>query len=89
MIGTSANNADPNAISLVPSGKAIHDIDAVPGVEVVDGSFTVDSPHLLNIVSAFASYRALRDFPAREDHGVQPCRRKRTLSSQIEKICGG
>lgn len=63
MVSTSADNADSNAIALVPASKPVHDIDAVSGVEIVDGSFAVDSPHLLNISSAiFAGISWVKDF---------------------------
>ena len=54
MVGTSADNPHPNAISLVPSGEPVHDIDAIPGIEIVDGSFTIDSPHLFEPLAIFA-----------------------------------
>jgi hypothetical protein len=46
MIGASADNANAYPVALVPSSKSINDIDAVPGVEVVDGTLTVDTPDL-------------------------------------------
>jgi hypothetical protein len=66
MVGTSANNTDSNAIPLVPASKPVYDIDAVPGVEIIDGSFTVDSPYLF-IVSNFARLSRVKDFRAREE----------------------
>ena len=47
MVGTSTDNSDPNSVLLVPSCKAVHDVDTVSGVEVVNGTFTVDSPDLM------------------------------------------
>lgn len=46
MVGTGANNANVDAIFLVPAGEAIDDVDSVSGVEVVDGSFSIDFPYL-------------------------------------------
>lgn len=49
MIGTGADDADIDPIPLIPSGKAIDDIDSGPGVEVVDSAFSVDFPNLVVI----------------------------------------
>jgi hypothetical protein len=46
VVGTSAHNADIESIALVPPGKAVNDIDAISGVEVVDGAFSIDAPDL-------------------------------------------
>jgi hypothetical protein len=46
MVGTSADDANAYPVALVPAGEAINDVDAVPGVEVVDGTLTVDTPDL-------------------------------------------
>jgi hypothetical protein len=46
MVGTGADDADAYPVALVPAGEAINDVDAVPGVEVVDSTLTVDTPDL-------------------------------------------
>lgn len=46
MIGTGADDANIDPVSLVPSGKPIDDVDTVSRVEIVDGAFSVDSPDL-------------------------------------------
>jgi hypothetical protein len=46
MVGAGADDAHLDAVLLVPAGVAIDDVDAVPGVEVVDGTLTVDFPDL-------------------------------------------
>lgn len=46
MVSSRAHNADVDAVALIPSCEAIDDIDAIAGVEVVDGTFTVDFPDL-------------------------------------------
>jgi hypothetical protein len=46
MVGTSADNTDADAVSLIPAGETINDVDAVAGVEVVDSTLTVDPPDL-------------------------------------------
>jgi hypothetical protein len=46
MVGTSTNDPDPDSVLLIPSSKAVYNIDTISGVEVVDGTFTVDSPNL-------------------------------------------
>jgi hypothetical protein len=46
MIGTGADNSDADAVSFVPTGIAIDDIDAVSCVEIVDRSFAIDLPDL-------------------------------------------
>jgi hypothetical protein len=51
VVGTGANNTDVDAVTLIPSGKSINDVDTVAGVEVVDGTLTVDTPDLCDVVS--------------------------------------
>lgn len=46
VVGTSADNANADAVALIPAGVTIDDIDAVAGVEVVDSTLTVDTPDL-------------------------------------------
>lgn len=46
MVSAGAHNADTDAVTLVPAGVSINDINAVPCVEVIDGTFSVDSPDL-------------------------------------------
>lgn len=46
MVGTGADDPDADSVALVPAGKAIDDVDAVSGVEIVDSAFSVDSPDL-------------------------------------------
>ena len=51
MVGTSADNTDADAVSLIPAGETINDIDTVAGVEVVDSTLTVDTPDLSKRIS--------------------------------------
>jgi hypothetical protein len=46
VVGTSADHTDIDAVALVPAGVAIDNVNAVAGVQVVDGTFTVDTPDL-------------------------------------------
>jgi hypothetical protein len=46
MVGTSADHADTYPVALIPSRVSIDNIDAIPGVEVVNGTLTVDAPDL-------------------------------------------
>jgi hypothetical protein len=46
MVGTGADNSYAYPVALVPAGEAIDNVDAVPGVEVVDSTLTVDTPDL-------------------------------------------
>ena len=46
MVGTSADNTNVDAVALVPAGETIDNVDAVAGVEVVDSTLAVDTPHL-------------------------------------------
>lgn len=46
VVGTSADNANADAVALIPAGVTIDNIDAVTGVEVVDSTLTVDTPDL-------------------------------------------
>lgn len=47
VVGASADDADVDAVALVPSCVAVDDIDAVAGVQVVDRALAVDLPDLL------------------------------------------
>lgn len=46
MVGTGADHTDADAVSLVPAGETVDDIDTVASVEVVNGALTVDPPDL-------------------------------------------
>lgn len=46
MVGTGADNADVDTVSLIPASKAVNNVDTVPGVEVVDCTLAVDAPDL-------------------------------------------
>ncbi len=46
MVGTSANNADSDSVSLVPAGISVDNVDAASRIQVVNGSLTVDFPNL-------------------------------------------
>jgi len=46
MVGTSANNTDVDPVAFIPSCKSINDVNAATGVQVIDGTFSVDSPNL-------------------------------------------
>ena len=52
MVGASADDPHADAVALIPSCKAVDDVDAVAGVEVVDGTLTVDSPDLDSVLLA-------------------------------------
>lgn len=47
MIGSGADDPNLDPVLLVPSSKSVYDIDAISGVQVVNGSFAVDLPNLL------------------------------------------
>ena len=46
VVGARADDAHPDPVLLIPSRVAVDDVDAIPGVEVVDGTLAVDLPHL-------------------------------------------
>jgi len=46
VIGASAHHAYTYPVAFVPAGVAIDDVDTVPGVEVINGTFTIDTPYL-------------------------------------------
>ena len=50
--GTDDSNIDP--VSFIPACKTIDDIDAIAGVQVVDGSFSVDLPDLQHTTKRLA-----------------------------------
>lgn len=45
MVGTGADDSDVDPVSLVPSCISVDNVNSVSGVEVVDGSFSVDLPY--------------------------------------------
>jgi hypothetical protein len=46
MVGTSADNTNVDAVTLVPAGETIDNVDTVAGIEVVDSTLAVNTPHL-------------------------------------------
>jgi hypothetical protein len=46
VVGAGADNTDVDAVALIPAGKSIYNVDAIPRVEVVDSTLTVNSPDL-------------------------------------------
>ena len=48
MVGTSANNTDVDPVAFIPSCKSINNVNAATGVQVIDGTLSVDSPDLNN-----------------------------------------
>jgi len=46
MVSAGADNADLDAVFLIPSCETVDDINAISSVEVVNGTFAVDSPYL-------------------------------------------
>jgi hypothetical protein len=46
MVGSGADDSDPDPVLLIPSRIAVHHVDAVSGVEVVHSSLSVDFPDL-------------------------------------------
>lgn len=61
MVCASADNANVDAVTLVPAGETIDNVDTVAGVEVVDGTLTVDAPDLRNtmLATCFANIASL------------------------------
>jgi hypothetical protein len=52
MVGAGADDTDANTVLFVPAGVTIDDVDAVAGVEVINGTLAVDLPDLVNGESA-------------------------------------
>lgn len=46
MVSSGAYDADIDAVSFVPSCKAVDDVDSIPCVQIVDGALAVDFPDL-------------------------------------------
>jgi hypothetical protein len=55
MVGASADNANVDAVALVPAGEAIDNVDAVTGVEVVDSALAVDTPDLFGKIVSYSA----------------------------------
>jgi hypothetical protein len=47
MVGSSAHDADVEAVAFVPASESVDDIDTIACVKVVNGSFSVDEPDLM------------------------------------------
>ena len=47
VVGASTHNSNLDLILLVPSRKAVDDVDPVSCIKVIDGAFSIDSPDLL------------------------------------------
>lgn len=46
VVGTGADDPHADAVSFIPAGEAIDNVDAIASIQVVDGSFSVDLPDL-------------------------------------------
>ena len=46
MVSSGADNAHADPIALIPPGVAINNVDAVSGVQVINGTFSVYFPDL-------------------------------------------
>lgn len=46
VVGTSADDSNLDPILFVPSCKAVYNVDTISGVQVINGTFSVDSPDL-------------------------------------------
>jgi hypothetical protein len=51
MVRASANHSYAYPVALIPASESIDDVDAVPGVEIVDGTLTVDAPDLVEMLA--------------------------------------
>jgi hypothetical protein len=71
VICAGADNADAYPVALVPTGKSIDDIDAVPGVEVVNRTFAVDTPDLIMSLAKCRVY--IRDAQSEDVAGISDC----------------
>ena len=52
MVGSGTDDSNIDTISLIPSSKAIDNVDSVSGVQIVDSAFPVDFPDLWRQTSA-------------------------------------
>lgn len=59
VVRAGADNADAYSVALIPSCEAVDDIDALAGVEVVDGTLAVDAPDLRCDVSTLADIHVI------------------------------
>jgi hypothetical protein len=51
MVRASAYHSYADAVALIPAGEAIDDVDAFPGVKVINGTFTIDAPDLIWVLA--------------------------------------
>lgn len=95
MVGTGTDDTDADAVSLVPAGETIDNVDAVTGVEVVDSTLTVDAPDL-QIGMPLVTVRIMDDViwrtPTRRNlvkqafSGTQPDKTQTFVSHSSRKI---
>ena len=73
VVGTGADDPHPDPVAHIPAREAVDDVDAIPGVEVVDGTFTVDPPDLRSIseCSDIRRRKAREAFPRAEKGKVR------------------
>jgi len=60
VVGTSANDSNLDPVFFIPSCKAVDDINAISCVQVINSTFSVNSPYLRNAISKV--YPQKRDF---------------------------
>jgi hypothetical protein len=64
VVGARADDAHLDAVLLIPASIAVNNVDAVPGVEVVDSTLAVDLPDLYEkrvLISRMVKLRGPRD----------------------------
>jgi hypothetical protein len=75
MVSTGAHHANAYPVALVPSSISINNVDAVPGVEVVNRTLAVDSPDLeLGVSKSALRVAELQFGECHECEGQASCR---------------
>jgi len=46
MVSTGTDDANADSVALIPASEAVDDIDAIPSVQVINSTLSVDSPDL-------------------------------------------
>lgn len=53
MVGSSTDDSNVDSVSLVPASISVDDINAISCIEIIDSSFSVDFPDLLEYMLDF------------------------------------
>lgn len=83
MVSSSTDDSDVDSISLVPASISIDDINAVSCVKIVDSSFSVNFPYLVEKTLVLDFYKINVEANARRRRQQGQSRKARDASADI------